>query len=234
MLTAVKKKKLCPEVTHCPAATVSVRLISILIALQLAPAVATAETGDRVYINYPVVNLRDGPDITSPIVLKLNKGQALIEVERQDDWVLVATGRSDVKSGWVYANLIGPAGDDKKSAATVKVEKPAATAEVKKKLPPAKPDPDGPLFNLFRQAFAELNTRLKAETGKDCFSMVGNPGHGVVQVTITDDWPDLSHEQRQQTLTDIFAIWDAAVGVKMPITVDIIDKDGIRLMSKFR
>jgi hypothetical protein len=246
MPTDVKKKRHCPEIplpddrhagraaAPCPPVRVHTRVLITLCLLLLGPAMAMAETGDRVYVKFPVVNLRSGPDITSPVTLKLGKGQPLIEVERQDDWVLVATGRSDVRSGWVYANLISPDRDGDKPATPAAADKPAAMANVEKKAPAAKPDPDGPLFGLFRQAFSEFNAKLNTETGKDCFSKVENPGHGVVRLTITDDWPDLTHGQRQQALADIFAIWDAAVGINVPITVDIIDQDGIRLMSKFR
>lgn len=202
--------------------------------LLLAPAMAAADTGDRLYVKYPVVNLRSGPDITKPVILKLKKGRALIEVERQDNWVLVATGRHDIKSGWLYANLLSPTRPGAKPVTPAETKKPAAPAKVKQKQPPAKSDPDGPLFVLFRQAFSEMNEKFKTNTGRDCFNKIENPVHGVVQLTVNDNWGKLTHTQREQAMTDIFAIWNAAEGESVPITVDIIDKEGIRLMSKFR
>lgn len=212
----------------------SKRLLLSLYIFFIATSVATADTGDRLYVKFPIVNLRSGPDITSPVILKLKKGRALIEVERQDDWVLVATGRHDIKSGWLYANLLSPTNPDEKPAAPAKDEKPAVQANAEKKTPSAKPDPDGPLFMLFRHAFSEFNEKLITDTGKVCFNKLENPAHGVVQLTVNDDWAALTRAQRQQAMTDIFAIWNAAAGAGMPITVDIVDTDGLRLMSRFR
>ena len=242
MPTAEKKKK-CKLTGDRPG---FLRLInpglSLFILFLLAPAVATADTGDRLYVKYPVVNLRSGPDITYPVTLKLNKGTALIEVQRQGSWVQVATGRGDVKSGWLYADLLRPAKDasktkpeSKKVTSKTKSKNEKRTTKRSNKTKVAnKQTVDGPLFNLFTQAFKELNEKLKKKTGKNCFSKIDNPAHGVVQLTVNHNWAGLTRAQREQAMKDIFAIWNAAEGESVPITVDIIDTDGIRLLSKFR
>lgn len=193
----------------------------------LIPGAATADTGDRVYVIRSIANLRSGPGTSYPVILKLSKGRALIEVERKHNWVMVATGRTDIKMGWIYATLISTTKGGEKP--------PAASKPAPKKKPPAhKQTVDGPLFNLFRQAFLEFNIKFKKETGMNCFNRITNPAHGVVQLSINDNWAKLTRAQRQKAMNDIFAIWNAAEGPTVPITVDIIDTDGLRLMSKFR
>lgn len=175
-----------------------------------------AANGDKLVINGSIVNVRSGPATSYPVLLKFQKGREVVELQRRDNWVEIATGRDDVVTGWIYAPLLSQA--DKRNVPTMKV----------------KEDTSDPLFELFTQALRELNERIRSQTGNTYFSQVENPGNKVIRLTVTYAWSNLSREQRDRMLADVFAIWDAAVGIHVPITVDIVDRDGNRLMSKFR
>lgn len=239
MPTAAKKKKSWSDIRllierHAVLPGIAARA-GVLLALALClfiliPGTATADTGDRVFVISSLANLRSGPGTRYPTVLKLKKDRALIEVERKGNWVMVATGRTDIKLGWINASLVSTTKGGKKAPARAA---PAPPRKPTKKKAAHKQTPDGPLFTLFRQAFQEFNTRFKKETGRDCFTRITNPARGVVQLTINENWAKLKRAQRQKAMNDIFAIWNAAEG-DVPITVNIIEKDGLRLMSRFR
>ena len=182
----------------------------------LCSGYAAAAPGDRLSVTVNRANVRSGPSTSHSVVMQLQQGSIVVERRRQDDWIEIESTDSGLKSGWIHAPL-------------VKVEttagQPVASNET------AATDP---LFELFMQAFAIYQKRVKSKTGRQYFDKVENPGNRVVQLTITDDWLNLTRPEQEEQLTEIFNIWDAAVGDGVPITVDIIDQDGTRLLSKFR
>ncbi|MBF8270733.1 MAG: SH3b protein [Gammaproteobacteria bacterium] len=135
---------------------------------------------------------------------------------RTSAWIEVKSKDSDLKSGWIHATLLS-----KDTTAEQLINSNATISS-------------DPLFDLFMQAFNQYQSKLKTNTGHTYFAKVENPGNRVIQLTITDDWLNVSRPERDVQLTEIFNIWNAAVGDDVPITVDIIDRDGTRLLSKFK
>lgn len=181
------------------------------IVLLFACALAAAP-GDRLQVKAKLANVRSGPASGSAIVMRLQQGSIVIERQREKDWIEIERVKDQTRTGWIHASLVAKAGPDSPATAT--------SAD--------------PLYDLFLQAYATMNKRLLRDTGKAFFAKVENVGNRVIQLTITDDWLALTRPQREQRLNEIFTIWDAAVGDDIPITVDIVDADGNRLMSKFK
>jgi len=175
-----------------------------------------AAPGDRLQVKSQLANVRSGPAAKAAIVMRLKHGSIVIERQRQQDWIEIESGKDRTRSGWIHASLVDKVGPDSQ-AATVTTGQEA-----------------DPLYGLFLQAYASMNKRLLRDTGKTFFAKVENVGNRVIQLTITDDWLALTRPQREQRLDEIFTIWDAAVGDDIPITVDIVDQEGNRLMSKFK
>lgn len=182
--------------------------------LSFSPAMAIP--GDTMVITGNVVNLRQGPSTSYPVLMKLRKNQKIIEIQRAEDWVEIDTGRKDISSGWIYARLLKKTVDNQDTDGS----EYGATTD--------------PLFGLFKLAFAELNEKLLKQSGKSYFSSVDNPGNRIVRLTASDAWFNTPRPERNAILEEIFLIWCAAVGDGIPVTVEIVDKEGNKLMSKFR
>jgi len=54
-----------------------------------------------------LVNMREGPSIDHPVVLRLEKGQELMEFKRDGKWVHVGAYGTSGKIGWVHQRLVG-------------------------------------------------------------------------------------------------------------------------------
>ena len=188
---------------------------AVLVAGMFSGNVAAAP-GDRLSVTVNRTNVRSGPSTSYPVVLQLQQGSKVIERQRHDVWVEIECKAADLKSGWIHAPLLS---EDKNVAKPITVNEAASS---------------DPLFELFTQAFEEYKAKVKSKTGRMYFGKVENPGNRVIQLTITDDWLKLPRPKRDEQLTEIFNIWNAAVGDGVPITVDIIDPDGTRLISKFK
>jgi uncharacterized protein YgiM (DUF1202 family) len=170
-----------------------------------------AAPGDILYVHGDVVNMREGPSTSSGIVLKLQKGHKLMEFQRKGEWVEVGADKTGGKSGWIHFSLIG-----------------------KQLLGGSTKAPADPKFKKFKDAFNELNARIKRKTGITFFTKVENMGDGIVQVTATDKWLSAPQSDKESNLRTIFQLWDAAEGSGLPIAVYVVDKYGNQRMSMKR
>lgn len=57
------------------------------------------------YVDAPVVNLRDGPGTDYKILVQVERGDQLNEIERDGDWVNVTAARSGT-TGWIFGRLV--------------------------------------------------------------------------------------------------------------------------------
>lgn len=82
-------------------------LLSILLIFSTFPLkdnTIYAETNDANYVvSAPILNLREGPGLTFPIMKELKKNDRLTMVEKRGDWVRVSQGETE---GWVASWLI--------------------------------------------------------------------------------------------------------------------------------
>ena len=62
---------------------------------------------DALFVLKDLVNMREGPSIEHPVVLRLEKGQELMEFKRDGKWVHVGAYGTAGKIGWVHERLVG-------------------------------------------------------------------------------------------------------------------------------
>ena len=177
----------------------------------LAAGNVMAATGDVIYVQGDVVNMREAPSTEANIVLKLHEGQKMLEIQQKGDWVEVGVYRTGGKSGWVHSSFVGNQILDGAIEAFA-----------------------DPKFDKFNAAFSELNSSIKRESGILLFTKAENLGDGIVQVTATDTWLSAPESERQSSLQTIFNLWDEVEDSESPIAIYIVDKDGIQQMSKQR
>lgn len=169
---------------------------------------AFAEPGDILHVHGTVVNLRQGPSTNYPVLLKLRRGDKLLELQRKGDWVEVHPDGMDGTCGWIYAPLVG-------KEYVGRLAKPIETQK----------------FRNFKAAFNELNTRIAKQTGSTFFTKPEDLGNGVIQVTATDKWLNTTNEEKERNLRAIFDLWNHAEGNPPAMAVHVIDKDGNHQMS---
>jgi uncharacterized protein YgiM (DUF1202 family) len=183
--------------------TIDATIIGILIAGHVF-----AEPGDILFVHGDAVNMREGPSTSSGIVLKLQKGHKLVEFQRKGKWVEVGADRTGGESGWIHSSLVG----EQFLGGSTKA-------------------PADPQFKKLKDAFSELNARIKSTTGITFFTKTENLGDGIVQVTATDTWLSAPQSDRESNLRTIFQLWKAAEGSGLPIAVYVVDKYGNQRMS---
>jgi hypothetical protein len=62
---------------------------------------------EALFVLKDLVNMRQGPSIDHAIVLRLEKGQELMEFKREGKWVHVGAYGTSGKIGWVHQRLVG-------------------------------------------------------------------------------------------------------------------------------
>jgi hypothetical protein len=194
------------------------RCLLLLAGLAVA-AGAAAAPGDQLEVTGHIVNLRGGPSLEAPVLLRLAEGRGLVEIRRRDGWVEVQTGRDDPATGWIWGKLVRDKSAEPAQPSAMEGDMEAGMQAV---------------FELFKQALAEYNAgRLRAD-GYDYFTDPEYRGGGVVAVTGTGTWLGLPMEQRMEDVNEVFRIWAAAVGEGPSITVNVYDPAGEKQMTVFR
>ena len=186
-------------------------LCSLLLGTFLFVAPAWGGAGDSLYVQGDAVNVREQPDTKAPVVLQLDRGQLLFELQRRGDWVNVAIDGSGGQDGWVYGALVTP------------------TAPPGDALPAA-----DPRFERFRAGVFEMNAKADRASGTNRFTAAGDLGDGIVRVTATEDWVALPEAERQNDMDALFDLWDVAEGTGLPIMVQVVNRDGQVVMTRAR
>jgi hypothetical protein len=115
---------------------------SLLLTLSLLiPHLLHAAAGDALRVTGANVNLRERPDIASPVILKVQRDTVVREQSRQGEWVSVEVPGNGSK-GWIHATLLVrvmekpvPAGE-KSPALPVKGGAPSSTPVAAPKVSP--------------------------------------------------------------------------------------------------
>ena len=186
----------------------SMKLAFLLFAI-LVTTVASSAPGDTLFVQGNIVNMREGPSTSEPVVLKLEKGHELVEFQTMGEWVEVGASRTDGKTGWIHSSLIGSDFSGGSTAA-----------------------PEDPKFDQFLEAFDKLNERAENLAGVELFTGAENLGDGIIQVTATDVWLNASVSDRESNLNTIYKLWEAADGTGLPIAVYVVNKNGDMKMAK--
>ena len=182
-----------------------------LVFLLIASQPAWAATGDKLYVQNPVANVRTGPGTNHDVLMQLNKGHELIEFSRQGAWVNVGIARTGGKDGWIHSSLVGSAFPGGGNTA-----------------------PKEPRFDAFVRDVEKLNGRVRPVVGFSFFTRVENLGDGIVQITAHNRWLAAPRADRQDNLNTLFDLWSAHEGSGYPIAVYIVDSRGNVFMKKAR
>jgi uncharacterized protein YraI len=170
-----------------------------------ASAQDLAVTGER-------VNLRSEPSTAADVVSVLTRGQALLELERQGEWVRVRSAGDPPDEGWVHGSLVGaPGGDDAVAAV------PAV---------PASGD-----FATFELAIDQLNAVAKAQ-GDVYFTGGRDAGAGVAEVTAGPTWLATPESFRRSNLETLYSLWRSMNDPAAPVSVRILDEKGETVMEQ--
>ena len=68
--------------------------------------VVSAATGDVLFVLGDNVNLRQGPNLESPVERQFNRGERLFELGRDGDWVEIGNEKTGPRLGWVHETLV--------------------------------------------------------------------------------------------------------------------------------
>ena len=139
-----------------------------------------AAPGDSLNILGDNVNVRKGPSIKQPVVIKLQKGHRVVELKRQGEWVEIEIDKTGDKTGWIHSSLIG----QKTNITPEKV-----TAKDK--------------FQTFMAAFDELNTNIKSKMGLVYFTSAEELGNGIIQIKATDTWVNLPKPEKEKRFDEL-------------------------------
>lgn len=171
-----------------------------------------AAPGDSFNVLGDNVNVRNGLSLKQPVVIKLQKGNRVVELQRQGDWVEISIDKTgDKKTGWIHSSLLGQ----------------------KINLSPAKITAKGK-FQNFMAAFDELNSNIKRKMDLVYFTKAEELGDGIIQITATDAWVNLPKPDKENTLHIIFKLWEENEGSGLPIAVYIVDKNDNQHLSMYR
>lgn len=66
---------------------------------------AVAAVGDRLSISRTEVNVRSGPSLQDSIIMSINPGEVIVEIDTSNDWYLVEFPDRD-RRGWIYGPLL--------------------------------------------------------------------------------------------------------------------------------
>ncbi len=100
-----------------------VGVLALLWSLGIATA-AGATSGDILYIQGETASVHQDPSKSAPVLIQLNRGHKVMEMERQGSWVKIRMFHT-IRNGWVQSSLVAPhfPGESAVAPAEPKIEK---------------------------------------------------------------------------------------------------------------
>jgi SH3 domain-containing protein len=224
-------------------------------ALLLLAGAALADTGDALLVTGNGVNVRAGPSADAAIRMRVDRGQQVIELQREGSWVRAEIAGTGGQEGWIHSSLLAEPAEEPDQAETAppapaddpriatpppepappSPEQPAAAQEQNVPLqiePAAGPDRDVGELARFRETVSYLNERAMAIGGTDLFAEVKPGPEGAMQVVATDAWSSLPPAGRQSYANTLLDRWAAAKVSAGPAILQIVDPSGEVVMEK--
>ena len=186
-----------------------------------------AKPGDRYLVDVDGLRCRIAPSLDARVQTTVSRGRELAELARRGSWMRVTIERdqAQVICGWVYGRYV---------VATNGAESPPIgpipDADLPRGGPPAV-DAKQP-FRDFMDAYRKLARRYRQEAGHDLFRNVSDGGDGLLRLTATRHWTNLTEGDRQVDLFAILKMWKLANN-DYPVTVHVIDSRGNILMTAY-
>lgn len=187
-----------------------------------------AAPGDVLFIQGDQVNIRHDPNTSAAVMMQLDRGHQLLEIQRDGDWVNVGIEGAGGQDGWVHGSLVGPGGV---GPGGLGLEGPAGETAPAAITATATGDPR---FVQFRREVLALNAKAYKASGANHFTAVSDLGDGIVRVTATESWVAASETARQKDMDTLFDLWDVAEGTGLPIMVQVVDGGDNVVMTRSR
>jgi uncharacterized protein YraI len=212
-------------------------------ALLLLAGTALADTGDALLVTGNGVNVRAGPSEDAAIRMRVDRGQQVIELQREGDWVRAEIAGTDGQEGWIHSSLLAAPVEEADQTETEAPDLPAdldpaaqpPPQEEELPLliePAAGPDRDLGELARFRETVSYLNERASALAGANLFAEVKPGPEGAMQVVTTDTWSSLPPAGRQSYANTLLDRWAAAKVSAGPAVLQIVDPRGEVVMEK--
>ena len=173
-----------------------------------APA-SFAGPGDVLYLNGNDVLVRQGASPEHAVVMTLDRGQRLTELERQGQWVRVRVEQAGEPEGWVHTFF----------TQTTPLVHPTA---------PRQDKPLGP----FRQDVEDFNEAARRLSGATFFTGVKPIGESSVELTASEEWLSLRPSERDQMLDQLHRLWSGYNAGDGQVSVYVINPRGQRVMQR--
>jgi len=187
----------------------------LTVLLLLFALTTSAATENLLVVSASLVNVREYPATTAPILIKLSEGRVVTEIQRQQNWIEIRIDNAVIESGWVHQEFLSPL----PLIATNEVELLTV---------------DSSRFENFIEKFEILNAGTQEHVGFIPFSKAEQSGVDTVTVTATPDWFKATRIQRQDILSAVFNLWSDAVEAGISITVQVLDENNEYHMVMFR
>lgn len=172
----------------------------------IVPYAAFSISGDILYVQVDVANLRQGDSLKQPVISWLKKGNKVIEIQRKGEWVEVVVDWTEGQTGWIHSSIIDR---------NVIVDESSSH--------------ENDNFSKFKIAFNKFNQSELSTYGRKPFIELKNMKNGVVQIVASDFWL-----KKQTDINKLYSLLDKTGISDFPIAIHIVDQNGNRRLSMIR
>ena len=188
---------------NCPAS----RILSLVVVLFAPPLIAG--TGDAIYLNGNDVLVRRGAGPEHAVIMTLDRGQRLTELERQGEWVRVRIEQPGEPEGWVHSFFT------QSSRGTQPSERPQ----------------ESPL-DAFREDIEDFNGAARRLSGAPFFTGVEPISASAVELKASENWLSLRPAERDRMLDQLFRLWSGYSAGDEEAAVYVVNPRGQRVMQR--
>lgn len=165
-------------------------------ALVLAPHLSMADSGDIHRVTgAELVNLRAGPSDETNVRGRVEAGDEVIELTREEGWVGVRVLQTG-EEGWIYGGLLEQVSQSSFSGGSSGSAGSSAGGE------------DDAGFLRYSSGFNTLVQRINGNLGYPMVAETLEPAQGVLRVIPTEQWlRDASYESHLLAATAFYQLW---------------------------
>jgi hypothetical protein len=179
---------------------------ALLLTVLAFPARVLPIPGDERYVASEFAVVREEPYGAASVVAKITHGQAVVEIERQGNWLQVGVIGTGI-TGWVHLSFLTEPNDAQRRA-----------------------HPLIPAMRRFQPVFDAFND-MNAPDGETPFLSASDRGNGVLLVTASLKWWSRPVARKQNDLMSLYQMWQVA-NEYLPVTVLITDPQGKRRLER--
>jgi len=176
----------------------------LILALLCFSATGWPIPGDVRYVDGAFAVVREEPHGASATVAKIAEGQAVLEIQRQGNWLNVGVLGAGI-TGWIHLSFLKEPEDAQRRS------QPLIAA-----------------MRRFRPVFDAFNA-MKAKDGERPFASASQRENGLLRVSASSTWWSKPLALRKSDLVSLHQMWKVA-NEQLPVTVIIEDPEGRRVL----